>query len=59
MYIEIRFKINTDYGDNAKLQEALHEIVNLSEKCVGYLDEIIMPILFYNVQTGVNDKLYL
>ena len=37
----------------------LSEVVNLPEKCVGYIDEIIMPILFYNVQTDVNDKLYL
>lgn len=32
--------------------------LNLPERCVGYVDEIIMPV-FYNVQSGVNDILYI
>jgi len=58
IYIDTRYKTNTEQGNNANFQVMLNEVVNLPEKCVGYIDEIIMPILFFNVQEGVNDKLY-
>jgi hypothetical protein len=37
----------------------LPQIVNLPEACIGVIDEIILPVMFYNVQRDVNDKLYI
>lgn len=58
IYIDSRFKSNSSVSDS-NFNVILPEVVNLPEKCVGLVDEIILPVMFYNVQEGVNDKLYI
>jgi hypothetical protein len=58
IYIDSRFKTNTSVSDS-NFSVMLPEVVSLPEKCVGIIDEIILPVMFYNVQEGVNDKLYI
>jgi len=59
IYVDSRFKVNSNLGNNADFQINLPEVVNLPEECIGYIDEIILPVQFYNVSKDVNDKLYI
>ena len=60
IYIDSRYQVkNGKYHNNADFEVILPQVVSLPEKCHGFVDEIILPVLFVNVQTGVNDKLYL
>jgi hypothetical protein len=58
IYIDSRFKTDSSVSDS-NFSIVLPEAVNLPEKCIGVIDEIILPVMFCNVQTGVNDKLYM
>ena len=59
IYIDSRFKTSSRLGNNADFEVMLPQVVNLPEKCIGFIDELIMPIAFYNVQENVSDKLYI
>ena len=59
IYVDTRYKVLNELGDNGDFEVMLPEAVNLPENTVAFVDEVIMPIAFKNIQKNVNDKLYL
>lgn len=58
IYIDTRFKTQDSISDSDfKIQLPFN--IDLPNKCAFYITDIVIPVSFYTVQTGVNDKLYI
>lgn len=58
VYIDSRFKTK-DSKSNSEFKFELSQSIDLPDRCVCYIDDIIIPHSWYTIETGMNDKLYI
>jgi hypothetical protein len=57
IYIDSRFRTNTSRS-NSDFDFELNETLDMPEKCIAYIDDIALPVTWYNCDS-TNNKLYI
>ena len=58
IYIDTKMKTFDSYS-NSNFKWELPETVALPQNCIFFVDDICIPHSWYNIETGINDKIYM
>ena len=57
IFVDSRFK-TTESGSNSDFKFELPDDLSLPNNCRCYIDDITIPVTWYSVEAGMNDRLY-